>query len=307
VTTATASEAAQEMLLAPAKHGVRWQAIGAAALAVSGGLWVPAATAEEERLNPEFTDRFSVNVGGFFPSIDSKIRLDSTTFGTGTVLDFEDNLGLEETSPTFFAGARWRITRRQRLEFEYVQLDRSATRTASADFMIGDTIANVGAQLDTDFDVKLGRFTYGFSFINDGRKELALLIGAHFAGADASIQISGNLTAPGVGSVTGSAPRQETGDLVFPLPHVGGTFGWAFTPKLSANATAIGFALDLGDYEGSLVEVSADLQYQLLRHLGLGAGLKYFTFDLEDTSDPDLRGKFEFSYFGPTVFASLSF
>lgn len=279
----------------------------AAACALCGALGAGPATAQTDPSNPEFTGRFSLSAGGFFPSVDSKIRLDSTEFGTGTVLDFEDNLGLEETSPTFFAGARWRITRRQRLEFEYVQLKRSAARTASADFVIGDTIANTGALLETDFDVYLGRFTYGFSFINDGTKELALLIGAHFAGADAAIQISGNLTVPGLGSITRSTPRVETGEQVFPLPHVGGTFGWAFTPKLSASATAIGFALDLGDYQGSLVEVSADLQYQLLRNLGLGAGLKFFNFDLEDTSDPSLRGKFEFNYFGPTVFATVNF
>lgn len=283
-----------------------WAAL-VAALAVYAGPATNLAAAEPRQPNPEFTDRFSLHAGGFFPTVDSKIRLDSTTLGTGTLLDFEDNLGLEETSPTFFAGARWRITRRQRLEFEYLQLDRSGIRVASADFVIGDTIANAGALLETDFDVKLGRFTYGFSLLNDGRKELALLIGAHFTGADAGIQMSGNLTVPGLGSVSGSTPRRETGKLVFPLPHVGGTFGWAFTPKLAAKATAIGFALDLGDYQGSLLEVSADLQYQLLKHLSLGAGLKYFAFDLEDKSDPDLRGKFEFNYLGPTVFAAVNF
>lgn len=284
-----------------------WRTIFAAALALSTGVGASSATAEEGQANPEFTDRFSLTAGGFFPTIDSNIRLDSIRFGVGTDLDFEDNLGLEETTPTFWAGARWRITRRHRLEFEYLQLDRSASRVASADFVIGDTIANAGALLETDFDVKLGRFTYGFSFINDGRKELALLIGAHFANADAGIQLTGNLTVPDVGSITASTPRRETGELVFPLPHIGGSFGWAFTPKLSAKATALGFALDLGDYEGSLVEVSADLNYQVLKHLSLGTGLKYFAFDLEDTSDPDLRGKFEFDYFGPTVFASVNF
>ncbi|MFZ0255194.1 MAG: hypothetical protein WAN46_06045 [Gammaproteobacteria bacterium] len=289
------------------KHHSRRRAPLVAALAVCGGLGANSVTATEGQVNPEFTDRFSLRVGGFFPSIDSKIRLDSTTGRLGTVLDFEDDLALEETSPTFWAGARWRITRRQRLEFEYVQLDRSGTRAASADFAIGDTIANAGALLETDFDVKLGRFTYGFSLINDGRKELALLIGAHFAGADAGIQISGNLTVAGLGSLTRSTPRREEGDIVFPLPHIGGSFGWAFTPKLSATATAIGFALDLGDYQGSLVEVSADLQYQLVKHLALGAGLKYFNLDLEDKSNADLRGEFEFNYLGPTVFAAVNF
>lgn len=107
--------------------------------------------------------------------------------------------------------------------------------------------------------------------------------------------------------MTRATQRRESGETVFPLPHVGGSFGWAFTPKFSANATAMGLALDLGDYEGSVVEVSADLQYQVLKHLGLGAGVKYFAFDLEDTSDPDLRGKFEFDYLGPAVFAAVNF
>ncbi|MFZ0256397.1 MAG: hypothetical protein WAN46_12270 [Gammaproteobacteria bacterium] len=251
----------------------RVRATCVAVFAVCAGLAVGSAAAEEGRGNPEFTDRLSIRVGGFFPTIDSKIRFDPTKGTLGTVLDFEDDLGMEETSPTFWAGARWRITRRHRLEFEYLQLDRSGAQTASADFRIGNTSGTVGTLLESDFDVKLARFTYGFSLINDGRKELALLIGAHLASADAGIQLTGNLTVIGLGNVTSATRRRETGETVFPLPHLGGTFGWAFTPKLSAKATAIGFALDLGDFKGSLVEVSADLQYQLLKHLGLGAGI----------------------------------
>jgi hypothetical protein len=45
----------------------------------------------------------------------------------------------------------------------------------------------------------------------------------------------------------------------------------------------------------------------VLKHLGFGAGVKYFAFDLEDTNDPDLRGKFEFDYLGPSVFAAVNF
>jgi hypothetical protein len=285
----------------------RVRATFVAALAVCAGLAVGSAAAEEGPVNPEFTDRFSLRVGGFFPTIDSKIRLDSTKGVLGTVLDFEDDLGMEETSPTFWAGARWRITRRHRLELEYFQLDRSGAQTASADFRIGDTSGTVGALFESDFDVKLARFTYGFSLINDGRKEFALLIGAHLARVDAGIQSTGNLTVTGLGGVTGATRSSESGETVFPLPHLGGTFGWAFTPKLSAKATALGFALDIGDYKGNLLEVSADLQYQLLKHLGLGAGVKYFAVNLEDKSDPDFRGKFEFDYLGPTVFATINF
>ncbi len=286
---------------------LRVRAIFIAAVVVCAGLAAGSAAAEEGAVNPEFTDRFSLRVGGFFPTIDSKIRLDSTKGTLGSVLDFEDDLGLEETAPKFWAGARWRITRRHRLEFEYLQLDRSGAQTASTDFRIGNTSGTVGALLESDFDVKLARFTYGFSLINDGRKELALLIGAHLASADAGIQMTGNLTVIGLGDVTGATRRSEFGETVFPLPHLGGTVGWAFTPKLSATATALGFFLDLGDYEGNLLEVSADLQYQLLKHLGLGAGVKYFAVNLEDKSDPDFRGKFEFDYLGPTVFATINF
>jgi hypothetical protein len=35
--------------------------------------------------------------------------------------------------------------------------------------------------------------------------------------------------------------------------------------------------------------------------------VKYFAVNLEDKSDPDFRGKFEFDYLGPTVFAAINF
>lgn len=52
--------------------------------------------------------------------------------------------------------------------------------------------------------------------------------------------------------------------------------------------------------------VTAAEGHQLIEHLALGAGLRYFNFDLEDHSNTHRRGKFGLDYFGATVFAAIN-
>jgi hypothetical protein len=66
------------------------------------------------------------------------------------------------------------------------------------------------------------------------------------------------------GSVT-----ESSGTYTFPLPHLGGSLSYEFTPRLAGNLTVLAFALDLGDYSGSLLEVNALMAYQLSKHFGL--------------------------------------
>jgi hypothetical protein len=91
------------------------------------------------------------------------------------------------------------------------------------------------------------------------------------------------------------------------LPHIGGTATYAFTPRFTAELSLLVFALDVGDYSGSLFETDAFLGYQLTKHFGIGGGLKYFNLDLKaDTSRGGSVG-YKFKFFGPAVFGYVSF
>ena len=266
-------------------------------------------SAQTADLNPLLHDRFAIYLGGFFPDISSEVTINGTIL-PGDSLDFENVLGLEDSKNVLWGGARWRISRRNMLEFEFADLNRKGSVQATEEFLIGDSLAQVGAQIDTTFDVTLGRLTYGFAVIKDEKKQLYLKAGVHIADLGTSFQMTGAVCLPGetppACSIFGETPQLEAEEITVPLPHFGGGFSYAFTPKLVGRLQALAFALEVNGIDGSLIEVDADLIWNPWKHFGVGAALRYFVVDVEATSS-NLNGEFEFKYWGPAIYGIFTF
>ena len=268
------------------------------------------AIADSKSINPAADDKFAVYLGGFFPQVSSKVRLDGTT-GPGDGLDFENVLGLEDSKSVLWGGMRWQISRRNLLEFEFANLNRDGSVEGITDpIELGDSIIQVGARIDTTFDVTLGRLTYGYSVHKSERSELRLKAGVHIADLGASFMATGAVCVDGEVppncSLFGSTPRVETESVTAPLPHFGGSYSYAFSPKLRARIQVIGFAIELDSIEGSLFEVDADIVWNPWRRFGLGAGLRYFNANIESKGSK-LNGEFDFEYYGPAVYGIFTF
>ena len=254
--------------------------------------------------------RFQVYLGGFFPEVETKIALDSTAFDDNPEIDFEEVFGLEDSKTVLWGGVRWRISRRNHLEFEFVNLNRSGSTTfVSEEVEIEDLILVGGARVDTTFDTTLGRLTYGFSIVSNDRMDIQLKAGLHIADLSTSVQATGTVCVlpqmpPGCPEI--STPETVAEDVTAPLPHFGGSFVYGITPSVVARLQIIGFALELDEIDGSIVELDADLIWQPWNNVGFGAGLRYFNTDIKGKGS-DLNGSFEFQYFGPTLYVLGSF
>jgi hypothetical protein len=266
------------------------------------------ANAEE---NPLMTDRFNIYLGGFFPQVSSDITINGDILGPGDGLDFEDTLGLEDSKSVFWGGARWRISKRNSVEFEFANLNRSGTVAGLTDpIQIGDSIVQVGGQIDSTFDVTLGRLTYGFAVLKREKMEIMLKAGVHIADLGASLQLTGAVCVDGEVppdcSFFDSTPRFETESVTAPLPHFGATFNYAFTPNIAARFQVLGFAIELDSLDGSLLEVDADVLWTPWEHFGLAAGFRYFNANIESKGS-DLNGEFDFEYYGPAIYGIATF
>jgi hypothetical protein len=266
--------------------------------------------AASDGANPMLHDRFAIYLGGFFPEVDSRIRLNSENVGSGPGVDFEDTLGLEEGKSVLWGGARWRISNRNMLEFEFSNLDRKGYVAGLTEpIPIGGSIVQAGADLSTTFDVTIGRLTYGYSLIRHEKWELKLKAGFHIASLSASFQANGGVCVDGQvppNCQTFSSERIKSEDVTWPLPHLGLAFNYAISPHWTARAQAIGFAIELDSLDGSLLEVDADIIWNPWEHVGFGAGLRYFTSNVESKGSR-LNGEFKFEYYGPSLYVISTF
>jgi hypothetical protein len=263
-------------------------------------LVLPYGHAEPDTRSSPLTEKhLSIYLGGFFPRVSSTIRLDADIDGgISDVVSLEDTLGLEKGEAVFWGGLVWQMSRRNLLEFEYFQLNRSGSVDAVTEpFQIGNSLVQAGAQTDTTFDVDIGRVTYGFFFVSRERLNVAVKGGLHWLKLDAEIKLSGAVVDIETDEVieAGSSVT-EGGAIGAPLPHVGFSLSYAITPKLLARAQTLVFGASIEDYSGLLIDA-----YMPIKHFGVGGGLRYFDLRLEADIDR-LSGEFEYQYWGPTLF-----
>ena len=143
------------------------------------------------------------------------------------------------------------------------------------------------------------------------RMDVQLKGGLHIADLSVALQLSGAVCDVTMGEMlpgcpAGQTPPTESANVTAPLPHFGGTFAYAITPTIAVNLQVIGFALELDNIDGSLVEIDADIAWQPWQNFGFGAGLRYFKAEVESKGS-ELNGKFELDYFGPIVYVTATF
>ena len=280
------------------------------AIAVAASLMLacgPASAVDEDIAEAFLGKKWSVWLGGFFPKVHSTIRLDGP--GPGDTIDVEDTLGLEDGKTVPFGGIRWRFNRRHQLEGEYIQLKRSSVLEAtSEDLDIGDYEVRIGARIETDFDVAVGRLTYGYNLLDSPRNSLHLKAGLHIADFDTKLRLSGAVFEGGVPiEELNKSFVDESADITAPLPHFGASWAYALSDRFALRAQGLVFALKIDDWRGSLVDLGFDAQYLASRRFGIGAGLRYFRAMVEN-DDPDRTfGKFVYEYYGPVVYGVVSF
>jgi len=253
-------------------------------------------------------DNLQIRIGEFFPSIDSSIRMDSSFGRPGSRLDFEQDLGISGSKSTVYGGVSWRFSPRHVLELEYYDLARGGLTDVDKTWNIGDTTILGNGSIASTFDVRITRLTYQYMFLQDSKKTMGIMLGTHITRIDTSLALSGDLIVDEERvSVLPEVAFVEAAKSQIPLPHLGINMNYAFTRRLTGSGMLMGFALEAGSFDGSLVEANLTLQYQLARHFGIGGGLKLFILDVTEDKNNIVDYKADLDFFGPAIFLTFNF
>lgn len=242
-------------------------------------------------------DKAWLDVGGFWASIDSDLRIDNQALGIeGTRIDFEGDLGLDSSRalPKITAGIR--LGPRFRIEGDFFRLGRNGELVIDETLRIDDTVYPIGASVRTKFRTNIYRIGIGYSLVKSDQGEFGVSAGVHMSKGKFNIQAN----------ALGGTLLEEGRSKSFPLPNVG-LFGnvHLFGP-VSLQASADAFKMKAGNYKGSLVDGHLALEARLLKNVGVGAGYRYAGYKLR-ADKSDWRGKLSYSYSGPMAYAELAF
>ena len=154
----------------------------------------------------------------------------------------------------------------------------------------------IGGKVKTDLDIGILRASYAWSFFKNANFDLGIAGGLYGLAVDFKMKQEG----------TRGSGVEET-DFAFPLPVVGLRGSFALTPKWMIRQSFDFFYVNIGDYEGTLVDFLAAVEWNALKHVGLGVGYNYVGMNLDYSGSDEFLSEIDLSNGGVLAFAKFYF
>lgn len=238
-------------------------------------------------------DRFSVSLGVFFADRDTRTSVDGDIPGSGTDVDLENDLGFNKSDSVFRFDGYFRFNEKHRLDFSAFDLSRTGSKQITEEFVWKDTLYPVDVLVNASLDLSIYRLAYTWSFMRRDNGYLGASAGVYVA------DIGTSIAAESIG-------RSSSGGVTAPLPVFGLRGQYDFSEKWSFRGSAEIFAIEYGDYSGTLYDVYAGLDYQLFEHAAIGVGINSVDIGV-DITKPNFNGDLNWRYSGGLLFFKFDF
>lgn len=236
---------------------------------------------------------FSLSLGGFVTDYDTETRLDSNN-NRSIDVDLEDDLGLDSSDSVFRIDGYYKFNPRHRFDFSVFDLSRSATNPVQRGIQWGDKFYSVDTLVESDFDLKVYKAAYTYSFLVSDRGYLGITAGLYVA--DINITLTDQ-----------TLLQAERGDVTAPLPVLGIRGEYELSENWTLRASGEFFALEIDDkFSGSLSDLFIGLDYQLFENTAVGIGFNSVAIDVSlDLSS--FAGALDWKYDGGLAYLKFDF
>lgn len=261
---------------------------------------LPAALPAAGQSSPDLLfPRFSVTGGSSAASFETNARIDPENgVGEGTLVSFEDDLGLEDSRSVQRFGLQWRPFARHELAATHFAARREGLEQIDRDIAFRDEIYRVNALVGTRFDLDYWSATYTYWARRAPRSGLGITLGVARLAMDASVSAQ----QPGV-----TVTVTQTAETEVPVALAGLQTRVAFLERLHGEASLSTLPrVTIGDYSGDALTGVARLEYRPLNWLGIGAAYHYFRLDI-DVEQLDFGGSLDQTIRGPEAYLRLAF
>jgi hypothetical protein len=252
------------------------------------------AHADDGYLSPT-NDRVRVSLGIMRVSTSTTLRVDSSTGVPGTVIEGEDQLGLDRSDwePKF--QVMLRAGTRNRLWLDYFTLDRDGNTLVQEPIVFRDVVLQTGDPLQSQLNFRMLTLTYGYSFWHSEKFELAATLGVSSVQLDAEAKVA-----------TDAVHIDQMEDIAgpFPLPGIAAT--WVLSRHFYFDGRVQYLSLHVHELDGSLGSGELDLLYRLRPNVSFALGYTEVKAHLESTKTSN-SGLFDFTTKGPQLFVRVSF
>ncbi|MCZ8135681.1 MAG: hypothetical protein O9266_05205 [Porphyrobacter sp.] len=257
---------------------------------------LPATLAAQE-IDPD--PRFWLEAGVYLPEAETEIGLFEPDRSRGTLISLEDQLGFETDASSIDVTLGAKIDDRFFTEASVFALRRSTEVTLDDAIEVEDVVYPVGAQVKSDFETDVFRLSFGYRFVKKDNWELAAMVGAHLT--DFAFRVVGEAS---VG--TEQRTEVESGRTVLaPLPVVGLQAKYRPAKWLELRARGDVFDIEVGAYDGRLVNLEASATAAITGNLAAGVAFRTTDYRVRVNANR-YAANLDYSFDGLRLFLRLS-
>jgi len=257
---------------------------------ISGSL-----VAQDSDFHPALTDNFNFSVGAFRSDNKFTLAAGGIEIGDGDI-DFGNSVGVEESNTIANVQLRWNFgkMRKWSLSGQYFSNNANGDAILKEDTEWQGVVFNEGTFVDGGVKLEIARLFLGRSFVKNEQHDFGVGLGIH--NLDLSAFIGGEVIVDGVS--TGYKKLPANGSQL--LPNLGTWYMFSPASKWLLHGRVDWMSANIGDYDGTMWNVNAGVNFQAWRHVGFDLSYQYFNLDLKVDS-VDWVGGADTTYSGPVI------
>jgi outer membrane protein len=261
---------------------------GSIGLAYNADLFVP-----RDHESTQSPYAIEIRLGAFNGAINTTVERTASDGQPQDTVDIENLLGAADNKTFLQLDGRFRIGYYHQIQLGYFALERESATTLENDLSLGDEVYVEGTDIETSTEFSLLRFSYAYSLMRDGQKELGVKAGLSYVSFDAEL---GEVDSPDKQQLSARAP----------LPTIGALGALTLGSNWALRADLDLFVLDFDRYSGYMGYLGLDLERKFGEVFRAGVGYNFYALHLT-AKDEDLGGEFDLRIHGPKAYISFTF
>lgn len=251
--------------------------------------------AQDYDFHPAISDNFTASLGAMRSSNSFKLSAEGID-GFDDEIDFKDQLGVSGSSTFFNGQLRWKFGNEQKWSLwgQYFSNNATGDATLTENIEWDGDIFGEGTYVGAGVKLAVTRVFAGRSFYKNDQNDFGVGIGIH--NLDLHAFVEGEVIVNG--ETTGVQKVDVGGSQI--LPNIGAWYNFSPAKRWLLHSRVDWISASIGDYDGGLWNVSAGVNYQAWRHVGIDLSWQYFNLHV-DVDKTDWIGSVNMTYSGPVL------
>jgi len=234
-------------------------------------------------------DNASIQLKWALPSTDTTVRADGAT-SNGTPVDFDSDLGFDDSADTFLIGATWRPWDNHEFALSYYGIDSDATRRLTRNITFDGQTYVTNSTIKSEFSMDTYDMSYTWWGVNEDNWALGPRVGLVYYTMD--LGIGATLDANGAPVGSGAAFASISPDV--PAPTIGGALRWRPADHWRVKLDGGYFKANVSDFDGTVTYLSGGVEWIPWENWGFTVNYTRSNIDI-GSAKVDFNGDLDFT------------